>query len=231
MFWYLVLIELPPIREMTKDEIYEKANSVIGIEGMTGNERLYASGLMNEFDRVKKTDEHKARTILQALRFDELSIGRIVGFSIDSLKYPNAWDFPNENSNGQENENKAMLEYSNLSEVGMGAPLSGKCKVKLNGNREVLIPANCSGPAIWTRNGQLVAIPIWDRSFFSGTFQRIGIVDLKKQTLTKYKKKFGVLDLRSFDGNKIVGFDSPIHRIKKLEFDYGNEPIEKIIEL
>jgi hypothetical protein len=37
------------------------------------------------------------------------------------------------------------------------------------------------------------------------------------------------LDLRSFSGNNIVGYDSPIHRMKKLEFDYINEPIEKVI--
>ena len=214
---------------MTKEEIYEKANSVVGIGGMTGNERLYVSGLMNEFDKAKKSDKYKARTILQALKFDELSISRIIGYSVDALKYPNAWDFPNENSNEQENENKATLEYSNLNEVRMGAPLSGKCKVKLNYNKEILVPENCGGPAIWSRNGQKFAIPIWSRSFFGGTFQRIGIVDLKKQTLTKYKKKIQVLDLRSFSGNNIVGFDSPIHQMKKLEFDYINEPIKKII--
>lgn len=222
---------MPPIRKMTKEEIYEKANSVVGIQGMTGNERLWESGLMDEFDKAKKSDKHKARTILQALKFDELSIGRIIGFSMDSLKYPNAWDFPNENSNGQQNEKKATLEYYNLNEVGMGAPLSGKCKVKFNDKKKVMIPENCGGPAIWTRNGQKIALPIWDRSFFGGTFQRIGIVDLENQTLTKYKKKFRVLDLRSFSAKNIVGFDSPIHKIKKLEFDYGNEPIEKIIEI
>ncbi len=215
---------------MTKEEIYEKANSVVGIEGMTGNERLYISGLMDEFDKTKKSDKHKARTILKALKFDELSIGRLVGYSMDSLRYPNAWDFPNENPNGQENENKAMLEYFNLNEIGMGAPLSGKCKVKLN-NKEILLPENCGGPAIWNRNGQKIAIPIWEKSFLSGTFQRIGIVDLKKQTLNKYKKKYRILDLRSFSGNNIIGYDSPIHRMKKLEFDYINEPIKEIIKL
>ena len=122
---------------MTKEEIYEKANGIVGIEGMTGNERLYVSGLMHEFDKAKKSDKYKARTILQALKFNELTIGR--------------------------------------------------------------------------------------------TFQKIGMVDLEKQTLTKYKKKFQVLDLRSFSGINIVGFDSPIHKMKKLEFDYINEPIAKII--
>jgi hypothetical protein len=214
---------------MTKEEIYEKANNVVGIQGMTGNERLWESGLMDEFDKAKKSDKYKARTILQALKFDELSIGRIVGFSTDSLKYPNPWDFPNENTNGKGNENKATLEYSRLNEIVMGGPLIGKCKVHIDDTKEIQIAENCGGPAIWTRNGQKVAIPIWERSFFGGTYQRIGIVDLEKQTLTKYKKKFRVLDLRSFSGDNIVGIDNPLHRIEKLEFDYINEPIEKII--
>jgi hypothetical protein len=214
---------------MTKEEIYEKANSVIGIGGMTGNERLYASGLMTLFDKAKKHDKYLARTILQALKFDELSISRIIGYSIDSLKYPNAWDFPNENSNGLNNDQKAILEYSGLNEIGMGAPLRGICRIKINENKSILIGNNCGGPAIWTRNGLKTAIPIWEKSFFSGTFQRIGLVDLKKQTLTKYKKKFRVLDLRSFSGNLILGIDSPIHRMKTVEFDYENEPIEKVL--
>ncbi|SHI94888.1 hypothetical protein [Algibacter luteus] len=214
---------------MTKEEIYEKANSVIGIGGMTGNERLFASGLMHTFDKAKKKDKYLARTILQALKFDELSISRIIGYSIDSLKYPNAWDFPNENSNGLNNDEKVILEYSDLNEIGIGAPLRGICRIKTNENKSILIDNNCGGPAIWTRNGLKIAIPIWEKSFFSGTFQRIGIVDLNKQTLTKYKKKFRVLDLRSFSGNLILGIDSPIHRMKTVEFNYENEQIEKVV--
>ncbi|MEB8345781.1 hypothetical protein OO010_06965 [Flavobacteriaceae bacterium KMM 6898] len=214
---------------MTKKEIYEKANNVIGIQGMTGNERLYESGLMDLFDKTKKKDKYVARTILQALGFDELSIGRMVGYSTDSLKYPNPWDFPNENSNGQEGENKGALEYTNLTEIGMGAPIGGICKLSTNELNNVLIDKWSGGPAIWTRNGLKAAIPIWENNLFNGTFQRIGIVDLKKHSLTKYKKKFRVLDLRSFSGNFIVGFDSPIHRMKSVEFDYENEPIEKVI--
>ena len=216
---------------MTKEEIYEKANSVIGLEGMTGNERLFESGLMDVFNQAKKNDKYLARTILQALKFDEFSIGKIVGFSVDSLEHPNAWDFPNENSNGQENENKATLIYSNVHEIGMGAPLCGVCKIKMNENKEILINNNCGGPAIWTRNGQKVAIPLWDKSIFNETFQRIGIVDIKKLILTIYKRKFRVLDLRSFSGKLIIGFDSPIHRIEILEFDYENELIEKTIRI
>ena len=77
---------------------------------------------MDLFDQAKKNDKYLARIILQALKFDEFSIGKIVGFSVDSLKYPNAWNFPNENSNGQDNNNKATLVYSNIHEIGMDAP-------------------------------------------------------------------------------------------------------------
>ncbi|WP_338409457.1 hypothetical protein [uncultured Flavobacterium sp.] len=45
---------------MTKEEIYEKANSVVGIEGMTGNERLYVSGLMNVLKVVKTKKPFKS---------------------------------------------------------------------------------------------------------------------------------------------------------------------------
>lgn len=216
---------------MTREEIYEKANSVVGIQGMTGNERLCESGLMDEFDKVKKKDKYKARTILQALKFDELSISRIVGNTMESLKCPNAWDFPNENSNGLNNENKAILNYSNLNEIAMGAPIGGPCKLTTSILNKTLIDKWCGGPAIWNEDGLKAAIPIWDNSIFKGTFQRIGIVDLKKNTLTKYKKKFRVLDLRTFNSNLIKGVDSPIHRMKPFEFDINNEPIKSTIRI
>lgn len=213
---------------MTIDEIYKKANSVIGLEGMTGNERLWESGLMDEFDLAKRNDKQKAHTILKALRFDELSISRIIGNTLETLKYPNAWDFPFENSNGLKNENSAVLLYSSINEIAMGAPIGGLCELAKTGLDKFVIDKWCGGPAIWNENGLKVAIPIWERSFFKGTFQRIGILDLEKYTLTKYKKKFRVLDLRTFKNSLIVGFDSPIHRMKTFEFDIENERIEII---
>jgi hypothetical protein len=199
-------------------------------KGTTVNERLYLSGMMVEFDRaIKNNNRNTAYRILRELKVDEPSIISIVGYTNENLQYPNAWDFPNENSNGLNNDEKAILEYSDLNEIGMGAPLRGICRIKSNKNKSILIDNNCGGPAIWTKNGLKIAIPIWEKSFFSGTFQRIGIVDLKNQTLTKYKKKFRVLDLKSFSGNLIFGIDSPIHKMKTIEFNYENEPIEKVV--
>ena len=49
------------------------------INGTTGNERLFLSGLMDEFDNAKGTNDFlKARKILSALQIDELSINRII---------------------------------------------------------------------------------------------------------------------------------------------------------
>ncbi len=198
--------------------------------GTTVNERLYLSGMLDEFDRAIKNDNRNtAYRILRELKVDELSIISIVGYTIENLQYPNSWDFPNKNPNNLKNENNTTLEYSNLNEVGMGGPINGNCKLKKDGKKNLIVGNNCGGPALWNESGLKVVIPIWEKSLFKGTFQRIAILDLEKQTLTKYKKKFRVLNLRSFKNNLIEGIDSPIHKTKTVEFNYENEPIEKVI--
>ncbi len=64
--------------KMTKEEICLKANSVEGLDGMTTNERLWSSGLMEYFDFAKIHDREKAKVILQAIKVDEISIDRIL---------------------------------------------------------------------------------------------------------------------------------------------------------
>lgn len=49
----------------------EKVNS---FEGMTGNERLSVFGLLNEFDKSKKSDKKNAEKILRAMNWDETSM-------------------------------------------------------------------------------------------------------------------------------------------------------------
>lgn len=63
---------------MTKEEIFEKANKVDGLGGMTVNERLYVTGLMDTFDKAKKEDKELAKTILKAIRVDQESIKQIL---------------------------------------------------------------------------------------------------------------------------------------------------------
>jgi hypothetical protein len=63
---------------MTLETIYKKASGIIGVDGMTVNERLYASGLIDIFDQAKRKDKKLAKTILKALKVDLKSIEKIV---------------------------------------------------------------------------------------------------------------------------------------------------------
>jgi len=63
---------------MTKEEILDKVKKVDGLGGMTVNERLFATGLMDAFDKVRKKDKELAKFILQSIRVDEISINKIL---------------------------------------------------------------------------------------------------------------------------------------------------------
>ena len=63
---------------MSEEEIIIAASQVEGISGMTVNERLYVSGLLEEFDKAMITDKSKAKIILEALQVDAPSINEIV---------------------------------------------------------------------------------------------------------------------------------------------------------
>jgi hypothetical protein len=63
---------------MTDEEILQAIKQVDGLEGMTVNERLFVSGLMNEFDKAKRLDKDKARKILELLQVDKPSIDKII---------------------------------------------------------------------------------------------------------------------------------------------------------
>ncbi|MGD1892960.1 MAG: hypothetical protein ACFB15_20540 [Cyclobacteriaceae bacterium] len=62
---------------MEDEEIYRKAK-IVGISGMTVNERLWASGLDQAFDRAKRNNKPLARKILQALKVDRASIDKVI---------------------------------------------------------------------------------------------------------------------------------------------------------
>jgi len=113
----------------------------------------------------------------------------------------------------------------------MGAPIGGKCLLEIANKKKVLINNWCGGPAVWETDGQLIAIPIWQRKSWKGTVQQIGIVNTEKMELKIFSKVFRVLDLRSFNKTTISGYDSPIHNQSIVDFNIEQEKIETIIQL
>lgn len=89
----------------------------------------------------------------------------------------------------------------------------------------------CGGPPAWETDGQLLAIPIWTRKFLKGTVQQIGVLDTRNMELKIFKKTFRVLDIRSFEKTTIYGYDSPIHKTERLNFDIEKERVETLIKL
>lgn len=63
---------------MTYQEIENAVLNINGIGGMTVNERLYISGLIDEFDSALENDKNKAKFILELLKVDDLSIEKIL---------------------------------------------------------------------------------------------------------------------------------------------------------
>ena len=63
---------------MTNEEINRRVNKVSGIKGMTVNERLFTTDLMDIFDKAKTTDKELAKRILLALNVDTSSIDKIL---------------------------------------------------------------------------------------------------------------------------------------------------------
>ena len=63
---------------MTEEEIKQAISGIDGIDGMTVNERLFVSGLLDEFDKAIVSDKDKAKRILELLNVDKLSIEKIV---------------------------------------------------------------------------------------------------------------------------------------------------------
>jgi hypothetical protein len=63
---------------LTDIEIKQAILNVDILTGMSVNERLYACGIMEEFDTAMKIDIGKARRILELLSVDRDSIDQII---------------------------------------------------------------------------------------------------------------------------------------------------------
>jgi hypothetical protein len=66
------------LNKIQEELTIEKVQNVVGLRGMTVNERLYATELMAEFDRTKKNNKSRAAHILRILQVDEPSIKKIL---------------------------------------------------------------------------------------------------------------------------------------------------------
>ena len=65
-------------KKLIDEQTYSRVQHIEGLLGMPVNERLFVSGLMEEFDRAKKNNITRAKEILRWLRVDEPSIEKIV---------------------------------------------------------------------------------------------------------------------------------------------------------
>ncbi len=65
-------------KKLIDEQTLYRIQKIVGLSGMTVNERLWESGLTDEFDRAKEKDKTRAKEILRWLRVDEPSIEKIV---------------------------------------------------------------------------------------------------------------------------------------------------------
>ncbi len=60
--------------QLTDEDLFFRIQKIKGLSAMTVNERLFASGLIDEFDQIKEKNSHRARKVLRWLGVDEASI-------------------------------------------------------------------------------------------------------------------------------------------------------------
>src|SRR6478736_9549914 len=140
--------------------------------------------------------------------------------------YPKPWIFENADEQMFSPDRQFRIEYGTLIEFVQGSPLAGKCFLVDNSGGKHLINKLCGGPPIWSAEGNKVAIPVWKRTFLKGTIQKILIIDINNKECTLFRKKFRVLDLKSFNKNIIYGIDSPVHKTDEVHFDLNKETVE-----
>ena len=63
---------------LSQSEIKQKIEAVPDLEGMTVNERLYETGLLDEFDKYLKSNPEHITFILESLKVDKPSILKIL---------------------------------------------------------------------------------------------------------------------------------------------------------
>lgn len=153
----------------------------------------------------------------------------------------NPWKISDDESFLKSPDGTSTIRYEQLAEWRMNAPLGGECyvDVKLNVNdvKSYKVFDLAGYPAVWQTDGKKFAVPLWiiikneDEEQSQTVFQRLGVVDVEKLTLTTYQRKFEVLNIESFVSGTVTAIDSPIHLPKNIEFDIEKEEVGSVVEL
>lgn len=135
---------------------------------------------------------------------------------------PTPWDFSNEDKSCLSPTGKYRIVYGDLSEVGQGGPLQGGLYLQnLKSGKKVKIFEPAGGPPVWDKKQDIVAVPIWWRHFFFGTYQKLLIINLKTNEFIIYKKRFKVLHLSKLEGNMLYA----TNKAAAMEFDLSTNKV------
>jgi hypothetical protein len=138
---------------------------------------------------------------------------------------PDPWTINNTDSVLTSPSGAFKLEYGDLREVGMGAPVGGPLFLH-DGGHKTLLHKWCGGPLVWDLTRNRFAIPIWTSKFFKGTVQQIAVFDLDERKAVIYKPTFNVLHFNKFHDRVVEGIISPIYKSRPLNFDTRREPMD-----
>ena len=115
----------------------------------------------------------------------------------------------------------SRLIYEDLDEIAMGGPLLGRLSLVLDGER-FLISTRAGGPARWDHAGVRAVFPAWTENHRQyGTMQRLAVLDLRSRRVVYSEQRFGVLEIRGFDGDWVVGVDCPLQNSVEFEICLG----------
>lgn len=71
--------------KLLDEQTFSGIQKIAGLSGMTVNERLWVSGLMDEFDKARMSNNARAREILRWLRVDEASVEEILNGQLNTV--------------------------------------------------------------------------------------------------------------------------------------------------
>jgi hypothetical protein len=108
---------------------------------------------------------------------------------------------------------RAWIEAS---EIGMGAPTSGRLHVvSVGDSRSSFSFDSCNPSLAWSDDSRQLAVPVWepDRN------QRLLIISLPKGTARLSTETYVVLRIHRFEGGVVSATDSPIYHPRLLEIE------------